>query len=96
MRIGGYSRRFRANGRHGRHCGEGGCVLEVLGVDDVVHVAFVVGVDAAGRIVLPLSVCDKLRGHVSIEQAVEGRMKLSSADCSGGVPMYAPCIEPCP
>jgi hypothetical protein len=25
----------------------------------------VVGVDAAGGIVLPLSVCDKLRGHVS-------------------------------
>lgn len=39
--------------------------MEVFGVDDVVHVAFVVGVDAAGGIVLPLSVCDKLRGHVS-------------------------------
>jgi len=34
--------------------------LEVFGVDDVVHVSFVVGVDAAGGIVLPLSVCDKL------------------------------------
>jgi len=57
-----YSRRL---GCDRRHCGGGQGGLEVFGVDDVVHVSFVVGVDAAGGIVLPLSVCDKLRGHVS-------------------------------
>ena len=69
--------------------------MEVFWVDDVVHVAFVVGVDAAGRIVLPLSVCDKLRGHVSSRRAIEGKTKLRPQRAAVGS-VYAPCTEPCP
>ena len=64
--------------------------MKVFGVDNVVHVSFVVGIDAAGGIVLPLSVCDKLRaGNVSVWP----RMELSTAAGSSSSSSEAECVR---